>query len=130
MMGITRSPIGLALLALGTLSACSPQPTAYEGVYYWSEDVQTFTPCKSVSTYWAITPEPLSARLSMAYREFAPEPFEGIYAQVLGRYVGPGTDKGEGFEEQYAGVFEITDVQSVQKVIPDGCEITTGSSEP
>jgi hypothetical protein len=116
-----------ALVLVAGLGACSPQPTAYDGVYFWSEDAQTFTPCKTVSTYWAITPEPLSARLSMAYRELAPEPFEGSYVQLVGRYVGPGTEKGEGFDEQYDGVFEITEVQSIQKAIPEGCEVTTGS---
>ena len=117
-----------AALALAAgLCACSPQPTAYEGVYFWSEDVQTFTPCRTVSTYWAMTPEPLSARLSTAYRELVTEPFGGIFVQIVGRYVGPGTEKGEGFGEQYAGVFEITEIQSIQKVIPAGCEVTTGS---
>lgn len=120
-----RISFAASVLVAG-LCACSEQPTVYEGVYFWSEDVETFTPCRTVSTYWAVTTEPVSARLSMSYRELTTEPFEGIFVQVVGRYVGPGTDKGEGFDEQYAGVFEITEVQSIQKMIPDGCEVTTG----
>ena len=111
---------------VAALCACSEASTGYDGVYFWSEDVETFTPCRTVSTYWAITTEPVSARLSIAYRELTTEPFEGIFVQVVGRYVGPGTEKGEGFGEQYAGVFEITEIQSIQKAIPAGCEITTG----
>ena len=117
----------IALSAVAALCACSEPTTVYDGVYVWTADVETFTPCRTQST-WMITTQPASSRLPTAYRELTTEPFEGIFVQLVGRYAGSGIEeKGEAFGEQYDGLFEITEVQSIQKAIPPGCEVTTGS---
>ena len=114
-----------ALSLIATLCACSEAATDYDGVYVWTESVETFTPCRTQST-WMITAQPASSRLATTYRELAPAPFEGIFVQLTGRYAGSGIEeKGEAFGEQYDGIFEITEVRSIQKMIPPGCEVTT-----
>ena len=115
-----------ALSLIAALCACSEPTTDYDGVYVWTENVETFTPCRTQST-WMISSQPASSRLAMTYRELAPEPFEGVFVQLAGRYAGSGiAEHGEAFGEQYDGIFEITEVRSIEKMIPPGCEVTAG----
>lgn len=126
MTGYGRRTCVAVLVLAGTLYACSEPTTDYDGVYVWTENVETFTPCRTQST-WMITTQPESSRLAMTYRELATEPFEGVFVQLAGRYAGSGIEeKGEAFGEQYDGLFEITEVRSIQKMIPPDCEVTAG----
>ena len=122
---MTRSRINPALigLMLPLLFACSAQPMVYQGFYVWGPDVDEFSPCGSDKTYWVVTSEALGNRLVDAHEAGRTEPYQGLFVEVRGFYAGPpNEERGGAFADQYDGLFEITEVRTMRRIMASDCK--------
>ena len=122
---MTRSRInpGLIGLLLPLLCACSAQPMVYQGFYTWGPEVDHFNPCGSDKIYWVVTSDALNNQLVDAHEAGRTEPYQGLFVEVRGHYAGPpDEERGGAFADQTDGLFQVTEVRAMRRIMPSDCK--------
>ena len=97
----------------------------YRGFYAWGPEVNEFSPCGSDKKYWVGASEALAERLSAAHEIGRTEPYQGLFVEVRGFYAGQASveiERGGPFAEQTDGLFEITEIRTMRRVIASDCQ--------
>ena len=114
--------VSVFLLVAAVSASCATPLTVYKGIYTWGAEVETFSPCDSNKTWWVLASEPVWLQLRNAHQSLTTKPYEGIYAEVSGAYVGAATEElGVAFAAQYDGILRITDVKVTRKRLGSDC---------
>lgn len=102
-------------------SARDSNKNTLSGIYYFENEVETFSPCKSNKTYWAVGNSELIDQLRSKALE--KNGISGVlYLQIQGRYIGSSKDD-ESYARDFDGYFKIEKINRIRIADKKDCRI-------
>lgn len=93
------------------------------GYYIYGHEVNSFKPCGQKNVFWVTASEELLKLLERKYWENSSEPYEEVFLEIKGNFIGKALD---GFAMDYDGQILVMEMVGMKKKSPSDCNKIKG----
>lgn len=89
------------------------------GHYIYGHEVNSFQPCNQKNVFWVTGSKKILQLLEQKHREYTSQPYEEVFAEIIGSFVGKASD---GFAMDYDGQNLVIRMLGMKKKSKSDCK--------